>query len=150
MSFAKLLDLLHYLAKFISNLLHSLRLPGFSQPYIPWRDTLDTDTSTFAFALLIDEHLPVIKFSGLIDPPDNCPCCLCEFEGEDESRQLMNCRNIFHGRCLDCWMGYDQQTCPLCRTNLVPHDMEETFYEKLWGPSGVIEFFVDYHQSNAL
>ncbi|KAB2038862.1 hypothetical protein ES319_D03G173000v1 [Gossypium barbadense] len=138
MSFAKLLDLLHYLAKFISNLLHSLRLPGFSQPYIPWRDTLDTDTSTFAFALLIDEHLPVIKFSGLIDPPDNCPGCLCEFEGEDESRQLMNCRNIFHGRCLDCWMGYDQQTCPLCRTNL------------LWGPSGIIEFFVDYHQSNAL
>ncbi|MBA0785916.1 hypothetical protein Gotri_026790 [Gossypium trilobum] len=91
MSFAKLLDLLHYLAKFISNLLHSLRLPGFSQPYISWRDTLDTDTSTFAFALLIDEHLPVIKFSDLIDPPDNCPVCLCEFEGDDESRQLMNC-----------------------------------------------------------
>ncbi|KAL1177458.1 hypothetical protein V6Z11_A03G032600 [Gossypium hirsutum] len=130
MSFAKLLDLLHYLAKFISNLLHFLRLPGFSQPYIPWRDTLDTDTSTFAFALLIGEHLPVIKFYDLIDPPDNCPVCLCE--------------------CLDRWMGYDQQTCPLCRTNLVPHDMEETFYEKLWGPSGIIEFFVDYHQSNAL
>ncbi|PPD97711.1 hypothetical protein GOBAR_DD05314 [Gossypium barbadense] len=90
MSFTKLLDLFHCLAKLISNLLHSLRLPGFSQPYIPWRDTLDTDTSTFAFALLIGEHLPVIKFSDLIDPPDNCP------------------------------------------TNLVPHDMEEIFYEKLW------------------
>ncbi|KAK8307156.1 hypothetical protein V6Z11_D03G174000 [Gossypium hirsutum] len=122
MSFTKLLDLFHCLAKLISNLLHSLRLPGFSQPYIPWRDTLDTDTSTFAFALLIGEHLPVIKLSDLIDPPDNCPSI----------RQLMNCRHIFHGRCLDRWMGYDQQTCPLCRTNLVPHDMEEIFYEKLW------------------
>nr|KJB20619.1 hypothetical protein B456_003G156700 [Gossypium raimondii] len=135
MSFAKLLDLFHYLAKLISNILHSLRLPGFSQPYIPWRDTLDTDTSTFSFALLIGEHLPV---SDLIDPPDNCPVCLCEFEEEDEIRQLMSCRHIFHGRCLDRWMGYDQQTCPLCRTQFA------------MGPSRTIEFFVDYHQSNAL
>ncbi|KAI3847007.1 hypothetical protein MKW92_019949 [Papaver armeniacum] len=51
---------------------------------------------------------------------DSCAICLCEYEGRDEIRELMNCRHIFHESCLDRWMFSNQTTCPLCRTCLVP------------------------------
>ncbi|XVF10561.1 hypothetical protein REPUB_Repub07fG0193000 [Reevesia pubescens] len=157
------LSLLSYLRNFISTLFLYLGFPDFLEPdVITWPDsTLDTDASTSASssptcrripvsALLIRELLPVVKFSDLVDPPDSCAVCLYDFERENEIRRLTNCRHIFHRSCLDRWMGYDQQTCPLCRTSFVPDDMQETFNERLWAASAIPEFFGDYSQINAL
>ncbi|XVE57925.1 hypothetical protein DITRI_Ditri04bG0128800 [Diplodiscus trichospermus] len=155
------LSLLGYLRNFISTLFLYLGLPDFLEPNIPWRDTADTDSSTSASsspmrrripvsALLIRELLPVVNFSDLVDPPESCAVCLYDFEGHDEIRRLTNCRHIFHRSCLDRWMGYDQQTCPLCRTSFVPDDMQDTFNERLWAASGIPEFFGDYSQVTAL
>ncbi|MCL7046457.1 hypothetical protein MKW94_016879 [Papaver nudicaule] len=47
---------------------------------------------------------------------DSCIVCLCQFQGEDEIRQLNTCRHIFHRPCLDRWIHRDQVLCPLCRT----------------------------------
>ncbi|MBA0785626.1 hypothetical protein Gotri_025690, partial [Gossypium trilobum] len=46
-------------------------------------------------------------------------------------------------------MGYDQKTCPLCRTSFVPDDMQQTFNERLWAASGIPEIFGDYSQITA-
>ncbi|KAK7253051.1 hypothetical protein RIF29_37449 [Crotalaria pallida] len=94
------------------------------------------------FSLLIREILPVLKFSDLQDPPaESCAVCLYEFEGDEEIRRLTNCRHIFHKGCLDRWMGYDQRTCPLCRTPFIPYDMHSAFNERLWHASGIPEFY---------
>ncbi|XVE64801.1 hypothetical protein DITRI_Ditri07aG0131200 [Diplodiscus trichospermus] len=155
------LSVLGYLRKFISALFLCLGLPDFLEPDIPWLDTAEIDFSTSASssptrrcipvsALLIRELLPVVKFSDLVDPPDSCAVCLYDFEGEDEIRRLTNCRHVFHRSCLDRWLGYDQKTCPLCRTCFVPDDMQDTFNERLWAASGIPEFFGDYSQITAL
>ncbi|KAE8694619.1 Detected protein of unknown function [Hibiscus syriacus] len=159
------LSLLSYIRKFISTLFLYIGLPDFLEPDIPWRDyaaeTHDGSNTTTSFssyyppripvsALLIRELLPVVKFSDLVDPPESCAVCLYDFEGEDEIRRLKNCRHIFHRSCLDRWMGYDQKTCPLCRTCFVPDDMQETFNERLWAASGIPEALGDYSQISAL
>ncbi|OMO58608.1 Zinc finger, RING-type [Corchorus olitorius] len=155
-------SILGFIRKFISTLFLFLGLPDFLEPDIPWRETAETDASLSASttptrrrstpvsALLIRELLPVVKFSDLVDPPESCAVCLYDFEVEDEIRRLTNCRHIFHRSCLDRWMGYDQKTCPLCRTCFVPDDMQETFNERLWAASGIPEFFGDYSQIPAL
>ncbi|KAB2017193.1 hypothetical protein Goshw_010773 [Gossypium schwendimanii] len=147
------LSLLAYLRKFISTLFLYLGLPDFLEPDIPWREYApETHHASAApvSALLIRELLPVVKFSDLVDPPESCAVCLYDFEGQDEIRRLTNCRHIFHRSCLDRWMGYDQKTCPLCRTSFVPDDMQQTFNERLWAASGIPEVFGDYSQITAL
>ncbi|XP_020218128.1 probable E3 ubiquitin-protein ligase RHA1A [Cajanus cajan] len=63
------------------------------------------------------ESLPLVNFMDLADAhAQSCAVCLTEFEENDEIRRLANCGHIFHGGCLERWMGYDQRTCPLCRT----------------------------------
>ncbi|KAF3448596.1 hypothetical protein FNV43_RR09309 [Rhamnella rubrinervis] len=101
-------------------------------------------------ALLIREILPVVKFSELVDPPESCAVCLYEFEGQDEIRRLTNCRHIFHRGCLDRWMGYDQRTCPLCRTPFIPEDMQGAFNERLWAATGIPDFYGEYSHITGL
>ncbi|GFP81263.1 E3 ubiquitin-protein ligase rha1b [Phtheirospermum japonicum] len=55
-------------------------------------------------------------------------------------RRLTNCRHIFHRSCLDRWMDHDQKTCPLCRTQFIPEEMQEAFNEKMWVASGNFRF----------
>ncbi|MCL7027586.1 hypothetical protein MKW94_013040 [Papaver nudicaule] len=99
-------------------------------------DTTSSQTETHhsvgASADLIRRSLPVVKFKDLIltseadlHDQDSCAICLCEYEGQDEIRPLMNCRHIFHGSCLDRWMINNHRSCPLCRTSLVPVQIDE-------------------------
>ncbi|KAK8710625.1 hypothetical protein V6N13_145939 [Hibiscus sabdariffa] len=93
-----------------------------------------------------------VKFSELMDPPDSYAVCFYDFEGEDEIRRLTNCRHVFHRSCVDHWMGYDQTTCPLCRTSFVADDLQETINERLWAAaaaSAIPGFFGEYSQINA-
>lgn len=52
-----------------------------------------------------------------MDISDECAVCLCNIEDEDEISEL-KCGHIFHGVCLDRWIGYGRWTCPLCRNHL--------------------------------
>ncbi|CAN0910467.1 Brassinosteroid-responsive RING protein 1 [Linum grandiflorum] len=97
-------------------------------------------------AVLIREILPVVKFADLVDPPESCAVCLYDFEEEDEIRNLANCRHVFHKDCLDRWMGYDRRTCPMCRTAVIPEDMQESFNDKFWAASGIPDFYGEFSQ----
>ncbi|KAL4353554.1 hypothetical protein GQ457_06G037970 [Hibiscus cannabinus] len=102
------------------------------QPRTPCRHTTEADASAARWLLLCREYLPVVKFSDLIDPPERCAVCFNDFEGEEEIRRLANCRHVFHRSCLDNWMGNGKKTCPLCRTNCVPDEMQDRYNESLW------------------
>ncbi|KAI5383616.1 brassinosteroid-responsive RING protein 1 [Lathyrus oleraceus] len=139
-----LLSIFTFIRKLISVIFTHLGLPDFIEPDIPWPEN-STRIPEFesVSALLIREILPVVKFNELVDPPESCAVCLTEFEENDEIRRLANCRHIFHRGCLDRWMGYDQRTCPLCRTSFIPDDMQSAFNERLWAASGIPEFHSD-------
>ncbi|MBA0857836.1 hypothetical protein Goshw_017926, partial [Gossypium schwendimanii] len=132
------LSLIVYIRDFISTLFLCLGLPDFLQPGIDTPVTHHHDSSISASSfptrcrvpvshLLICEFLPVVKFSDLVHPPDSCAVCLYDFERRYEIRRLTNCRLVFHQSCLERWMGYDQKSCPLCRTCFFPHDMQDSF-----------------------
>ncbi|KAK8944420.1 E3 ubiquitin-protein ligase RHA1B [Platanthera zijinensis] len=100
-------------------------------------------------AMLIQEILPVIRFEELVAEEekigrrplaDGCAVCLYEIEPGEEVRRLSNCRHVFHRRCLDRWMEHDQRICPLCRTSLVPEEMQEAFNLRMWNVAGVSDF----------
>lgn len=144
-----LLTVLGFVRKFVYTLLSLLGLGDFLEPETASyasREESGPELRSVS-AALIRELLPVVKFSDLeedLDPPESCAVCLYEFGGEDEIRRLTNCRHIFHRSCVDRWMDHDQKTCPLCRTQFIPEDMQEVFNERLWLASGISDFYGDY------
>lgn len=44
----------------------------------------------------------------------NCCFCLCDVKEGDEFREL-RCNHVFHKDCLDKWVIYGRENCPLCR-----------------------------------
>ncbi|KAL3635595.1 Homeobox protein B-H1 [Castilleja foliolosa] len=146
-----LLTALGFIRKFVCALFSLLGLGDFLEPetasYAPRAESGSEPRSVSA--ALIRELLPVVRFSDLaeeedLELPEGCAVCLYEFAGEDEIRRLANCRHIFHRSCLDRWMDHDQKTCPLCRTQFIPEDMQEAFNEKLWLASGISDFYGEY------
>ncbi|GLJ55442.1 hypothetical protein SUGI_1190450 [Cryptomeria japonica] len=87
---------------------------------------IHTSETTFpassASARRIKETLSVLAFRDLTvtEVDDSCAVCLGSFEEDDEIRKLCNCRHIFHRECLDKWTDYYKETCPLCRSDLLP------------------------------
>ncbi|KAI4315447.1 hypothetical protein L6164_028255 [Bauhinia variegata] len=150
--FLHILSMLGFIKKLVSLVFRYLGLHDhdFLEPDIAWPNRVPE--FQFFPAMLIREILPVVKFSELLmdlDPRDTCAVCLYEFQAHDEIRRLTNCPHIFHRSCLDRWMGYDHRTCPLCRTPIIPHDMQGPFNESLWAASGIPEFYADYSHSAA-
>lgn len=37
----------------------------------------------------------------IIDADERCLICLCDYELEEEVRQLSNCRHMYHRECID-------------------------------------------------
>ncbi|KAL2540312.1 Binding protein [Abeliophyllum distichum] len=57
-----------------------------------------------------------------------CAVCLTLINGFDEVRELGNCFHVFHRECIDAWIDKGKETCPVCRSNLLPHgDQGENF-----------------------
>ncbi|MFS7927258.1 putative transcription factor C2H2 family [Helianthus anomalus] len=94
-------------------------------------------------AVLLRELFPVVKFSEIVDPPESCVVCMCEFDAGDEIRRLTNCIHVFHRGCIDQWMDYDKKTCPVCRMLFVPDDLQDSFNERLWAASGIADYYGD-------
>ncbi|GAQ79628.1 Zinc finger RING-type domain containing protein [Klebsormidium nitens] len=57
--------------------------------------------------------------TGLPRLNDECPICLREFGDDEKVRQLPACRHSFHPECIAEWVA-KHNTCPLCRTLLLP------------------------------
>ncbi|CAI9755463.1 unnamed protein product [Fraxinus pennsylvanica] len=142
-----LLTIMGFIRKSICAVFSLLGLSDFLEPEMAYPTQTDPEPEPRSVsAVLIRELLPVVKFSDLVvlDPPENCAVCLYEFNGDDEIRRLTNCRHIFHRSCLDRWMDHDQKTCPLCRTQFIPEDMQEAFNERLWAAAGISDFYGEY------
>lgn len=140
-----ILTLLNFIRKFLSFVFHLIGLSDFLEPELSSDPTRIEPVTHFhsVSAALIRELLPVVKFSELVDPPESCAVCLYEFDGGDEIRRLTNCCHVFHKCCLDRWMDHDQKTCPLCRKQFVPEDLQGLFSEKLWVASGIADYYGD-------
>ncbi|KAI3906140.1 hypothetical protein MKW92_004138 [Papaver armeniacum] len=128
--------ILSFIKTFISSILQILGFVKFvdSEDVISSQAYLQTEHhySVVASVNLIKRARPAVKFEDReVDAcdQDSCAICLCEYEDQDEIRPLMNCRHIFHGSCLNRWMINNQTTCPLCRTSLVPSQIEKAFEE---------------------
>lgn len=79
-------------------------------------------------------HLPIVQFT-MLDQWSNhdeeedggrCRCCCCccavclsSVEPWDSVRELGNCRHVFHVNCLDSWIEFGHDTCPVCRAKLL-------------------------------
>ncbi|KAL2492575.1 brassinosteroid-responsive RING-H2 [Abeliophyllum distichum] len=57
------------------------------------------------------------------DSSVECAVCLCMIDEGDEVREL-RCNHIYHRVCLDRWVRHGLRTCPLCRNNLKPPQLE--------------------------
>lgn len=44
-----------------------------------------------------------------------CLVCLCDFEEDEEARNLVKCGHLFHRECIDQWLTTGRNSCPLCR-----------------------------------
>ncbi|CAK9156742.1 unnamed protein product [Ilex paraguariensis] len=148
--FIHTLSLLGFIRTLIFSLFRFLGLSDFLEPDVSFlENTTQRPENPPLSAILIREILPVVKFEDLTDAgagdlPESCAVCLYEFECGEEIRWLTNCKHIFHRACLDRWMDHDQQTCPLCRTPFVPHDLRDEFNQRLWAASGISQDFYGY------
>ncbi|XP_058105633.1 brassinosteroid-responsive RING protein 1-like [Magnolia sinica] len=128
---------LGFLRDLIFCLFRLLCLSHLVESYVPVSsdasDCIQRPRFQSASAMLIRQILPVVSFEDLCMEKvmDRCLICLSEFEGGEEIRRLMNCKHLFHRSCLDRWMDCNHQTCPLCRSHLVPEDMREEFEERV-------------------
>ncbi|KAK8956383.1 putative E3 ubiquitin-protein ligase RHA2B [Platanthera guangdongensis] len=52
--------------------------------------------------------------------PD-CRVCLARFEMDSVVNRLP-CGHLFHKSCVEQWLDYQNETCPLCRSHLLPTD----------------------------
>ncbi|XAR63035.1 hypothetical protein NMG60_11022820 [Bertholletia excelsa] len=140
MLFIQTLSLLGLLRSIIFSLLRCLGLYHLIDPEIPVSENEPTriPDKVPASAILIREFLPAVKFDG--DALESCAVCLCEVEAGEEIRWLANCRHVYHRGCVDSWMDQGQSTCPLCRTLMVPREVEGEFDRRLCAASGLDGF----------
>ncbi|KAJ9684083.1 hypothetical protein PVL29_016531 [Vitis rotundifolia] len=121
--------------KLIFSLFHFLGLSDFLETDVSWSETqTQVLENPLVLAVLIREILPVMNFGEAIcggDAPKSCAVCLYDFEVREEIRWLTNCKHIFHRSFLYRWMNHDQKTCPLCRTQFVPDEMQDEFNQRL-------------------
>ncbi|KAL6498878.1 hypothetical protein OROHE_026478 [Orobanche hederae] len=75
-------------------------------------------------ASLLDK-LPLFTFASVTGnlTGGDCSVCLSKFEPHDQLRLLPFCCHAFHAVCIDTWI-VSNQTCPLCRSTVLPSDSE--------------------------
>ncbi|CAN8305149.1 unnamed protein product [Cochlearia groenlandica] len=61
------------------------------------------------------------RFAGDEVGSADCVVCLSKLKEGEEVRKL-ECRHVFHRRCLEGWLHRFNFNCPLCRSDLVADD----------------------------
>ncbi|KAL3613649.1 hypothetical protein CASFOL_041723 [Castilleja foliolosa] len=71
------------------------------------------------------DKLPLFSFNSVTGnlKGGDCAVCLSKFEAHDQLRLLPLCCHAFHATCIDTWI-LANQTCPLCRSTVLPSDSE--------------------------
>ncbi|KAL7158348.1 hypothetical protein ABFS83_02G137200 [Erythranthe nasuta] len=71
------------------------------------------------------DALPLFTFRSVTGnlTGGDCAVCLSKFEPHDQLRLLPLCCHAFHAACIDTWI-VSNQTCPLCRSTVVPSDAD--------------------------
>ncbi|CAI9765834.1 unnamed protein product [Fraxinus pennsylvanica] len=71
------------------------------------------------------DSLPLFTFGSITGnlTGDDSAVCLSKFEPHDQLRLLPLCCHAFHAGCIDTWL-VSNQTCPLCRSSVLPSDSE--------------------------
>ncbi|KAH6778217.1 hypothetical protein C2S52_006254 [Perilla frutescens var. hirtella] len=77
-------------------------------------------SSSYKYTSTINKKSSKFACNRNLDEYYCCSICLSEFAGGDEAKQLVDCRHVFHGRCLERWLRCYGATCPLCRSVVVP------------------------------
>ncbi|CAG8449523.1 7434_t:CDS:1 [Acaulospora colombiana] len=54
---------------------------------------------------------------------ETCAICLDDFDDGDEIRELP-CRHWYHVECIDPWLTMKSSSCPLCKKDCKPEDVE--------------------------
>ncbi|KAJ7943243.1 RING-H2 finger protein ATL47-like, partial [Quillaja saponaria] len=75
------------------------------------------------------------EFKPGCDEEAECAVCLCKIEQGEEIKEL-RCKHLFHRDCLDRWVDYKHDTCPLCRDFIAPRtaigEVGEVLLFKFW------------------
>ncbi|KAL6954822.1 RING-type E3 ubiquitin transferase [Sarracenia purpurea var. burkii] len=83
----------------------------------------DRSITAARFVELIEEKNPASRYRiGLRAEQFECAVCLSRLEEGEEIRRL-RCDHTFHKACLDTWLQQDWNTCPLCRTKVLPEEI---------------------------
>ncbi|KAL4586780.1 hypothetical protein LXL04_011424 [Taraxacum kok-saghyz] len=84
-------------------------------------------------AVLTREFLAVTNFVDIQkkDLATSCAVCLNDFMEDDKIRCLKNCTHIFHECCLDSWMNQVKDTCPICRSPILPVECQDEYIKRL-------------------
>lgn len=72
------------------------------------------------------DSMPLFTFrsvNGSALTGGDCAVCLSKFEPHDQLRLLPLCCHAFHADCIDTWI-VSNQTCPLCRSTVLPSDAD--------------------------
>ncbi|CAA3020748.1 E3 ubiquitin- ligase ATL4 [Olea europaea subsp. europaea] len=71
------------------------------------------------------DSLPLFTFGSITGnlTGGDCAVCLSKFEPHDQLCLLPLCCHAFHAGCIDTWL-VSNQTCPLCRSSVLPSDSE--------------------------
>jgi E3 ubiquitin-protein ligase RHA2 len=82
----------------------------------------------YPFYKLHDSHFQIIEdvynicsYEPSFDSEEDVECsvCLCKIEEGDEIR-VLRCNHMYHRECMDKWIAFKNNTCPLCRESLGP------------------------------
>ncbi|KAK5939581.1 hypothetical protein PMZ80_007960 [Knufia obscura] len=72
---------------------------------------------------------------------ERCLICLCDYEQEEQVRQIDTCKHVYHRECIDEWLTTGRNSCPMCRgqgvketastpnstnSNIAPQQAEQT------------------------
>jgi hypothetical protein len=72
-------------------------------------------------------HLPPMEEEQqLTTTCTTCSICIDDFEAGERIRLLPKCRHAFHTDCIMPWLTERQGCCPLCKTQVLDRDDEET------------------------
>lgn len=89
--------------------------PHRPEVWTPEEFGMKSDGKFFVLRLFKDCNIQMISTT--------CAICLGPFDEEEEIKQAMGCRHIYHKPCIDEWLQH-RQTCPLCNN---PYDVDIDF-----------------------